>query len=419
MNLAGLNVEGAEVRAAVIRKGFAGRGARLLHTEDFGLPADRAARSDALKEIIKKLAEAHAIKGVVFGLPPSLFSHHLIEMPRMKKEELRGAVAFELERHLPLLPEEYSFDFMKTGDRQAAGLFLLAARKDALNWLAEAVAAAGVKLLGIRCSVLELLNDFFAGEQARPGSFVFAYAGRQDCHIAVVRGGVVETMKTVPLSMAQAEVERLSKKESLEVFTAGQSCFNPALCYRNITMDIAHSVANSAARKGVFRMDFTPPAFVPEKRDPYAYSLWSMAGLCVLFYFLTPVVGFYRDYASSRSVRQEIDGLKSTASELLEIRRELEEIRQKKRFLLEFQGRMNMPVKVLSAISEAMPKEAWLQGFSVDEKGKVEIRGFSNKSALLISPLEKSPVFRKVEFSNPVVTREGMERFSIRMEIER
>ncbi len=60
--------------------------------------------------------------------------------------------------------------------------------------------------------------------------------------------------------------------------------------------------------------------------------------------------------------------------------------------------------------------DAYLTSVSADEKGKVEIEGFAKRAAGIIGPLEKSPLFKDVEFVSPVTVREGMERFSLRMQ---
>ena len=95
----------------------------------------------------------------------------------------------------------------------------------------------------------------------------------------------------------------------------------------------------------------------------------------------------------------------------------METIYEKRKLLHEFQGKRNLNIKVLTELSRVLPKDVWLTGMSVDEKGKVDMEGFAKRAAGIIEPLSKSKLFRKIEFVSPIISQDGQEKFSIRLEL--
>ena len=410
MITAGLNIEGRRLQIAVVRKGL--RGITHLHSEEMELPDEQAQRGQALAEAVQKLQKDFGAKSVVFGLAPGKFARFTVELPELKEKDIRNALSFELEKHLPLLPEEYIFDYLRLpSEKGKLNLLVFALKSDSVSWLKEAVNGTGIKIKGIKCGFFELLGEF-TRRHAKPEA-VFAYCGTGECFIASLRKNAPEWLKTVDLEKAREEIAGAAKGE--EVFIAGETGHFTALSYSNVPLEPAFVLAYD--KGGPLSMDFMPLG--PAGRDLYTYGLYSLAGAAVLLLLLSPVLGFYKEYKAQAEIKREMDSLKATAHELVEIRRELEKINEKREFLLGVRSDMNGPIKALSAMSAALPKDAWLWSFSMDEKGTIETKGFSKTAALLIKPLEGSPVFKDVQFSAPVHVREGWERFTIKMEMEK
>ena len=73
----------------------------------------------------------------------------------------------------------------------------------------------------------------------------------------------------------------------------------------------------------------------------------------------------------------------------------------------------------LQAMTSAVPRTAYLTTFRY--KGdRIEVDGIAQNAAGLISVLERSPLFKNVEFTAPTTKYlQTQERFSLRMELER
>jgi hypothetical protein len=78
-----------------------------------------------------------------------------------------------------------------------------------------------------------------------------------------------------------------------------------------------------------------------------------------------------------------------------------------------------MTMNILRELTLILPKNAWLSRARITATS-VDIEGYSGKATELLSKLEASKYFRKVEFSSPIMrdARMTAERFNIKMEIE-
>jgi len=76
-----------------------------------------------------------------------------------------------------------------------------------------------------------------------------------------------------------------------------------------------------------------------------------------------------------------------------------------------------MAIRVLKDLTAVVPDNAWIINLVVDEKGLVEIEGFSRKTSDLVTALDKSKLFKNIAFAAPILFRDGEERFSLKFEV--
>jgi Tfp pilus assembly protein PilN len=69
-------------------------------------------------------------------------------------------------------------------------------------------------------------------------------------------------------------------------------------------------------------------------------------------------------------------------------------------------------------LSRAVPADTWVINLSVDDKGNIEMEGFSRKTSDLVLALEKAGLFKSIAFAAPIISREGEERFSLKLEVK-
>ncbi|MBS1113512.1 MAG: Fimbrial assembly family protein, partial [Nitrospirae bacterium] len=82
-------------------------------------------------------------------------------------------------------------------------------------------------------------------------------------------------------------------------------------------------------------------------------------------------------------------------------------------------GTRRMSLDILKELTAILPKSAWLSRVRVSETN-VDLEGYATSASGLLSKLEASSFFKKVEFASPTFrdTRMNADRFNIKMEIE-
>jgi len=421
LNIAGLNIEGQRVKASFVQSRL-GLGAKQLEEDSIvDLPLHAADRTSTLKEALEQWRDDYGIKGVVVGLGLSDFSHHFIDLPVSSKADAAGALVFELEKYLPLAPDEYQYDFHYLGqspDREGSRVLVLAIRKDRLRWIEQAVTESGLKFLAVRCLDIEIVNEFLRNESVRD-VILITQADNGFNVMGIGEKGPTSLKTLPPQELLQREVSSLADIYDGGIFIAGANEHEVLKDLPAKTLEISMSSLTNVSplRRPTVNMNFLSGRLRPRQVDYFTYTAASLAGLCILLFFMTSLLAYYKDSSSLSHITRRINEIKSTSSSLVETRREIEASNAKLAFLHEFQLERNRHIAILNEVSITLPKNAWLTSYLSDEKGTVELEGYARSSAAIIAPFENSAMFKDVEFTSPVTVRDGRERFSIKMQV--
>ncbi|MCU0651457.1 MAG: pilus assembly protein PilM [Candidatus Omnitrophica bacterium] len=142
-----------------------------LEITNFGIKDIRTAK-DMPEAIMQLMAEAQiTTKEINIGLSgESVVARHL-SMPKMNEEELRKAIVYELEDHIPFKPEEVYLDFHIVGDDPNSPnkmrVFLVATKKDVLDSRVELLQKAGLEPKIITMDALALMNALYFNYSAK------------------------------------------------------------------------------------------------------------------------------------------------------------------------------------------------------------------------------------------------------------
>jgi Tfp pilus assembly protein PilN len=418
LKVAGLSIEGSKIRASIVSKGIGP--AKSLATDELTLPSDPEERNTAFKEALERWKGSYGISGVVVGFGLSHFSHRIVELPVRLKDDIRNALVFEMEKYLPLEPDQYSLDFhtleyFKEGSKN----IVLATRKEKLRWIFDCLTETGLKFLGAKCTALEAANELISAINVSDALMV--YPAESVYQIVGLRGSNPELLKVAKTrEEATADIETLLESYGSILYVAGEKSamefdrFNP----RSLPINAAYLMAATVSGRKQIKTDFMPDEFTTPKKDYYPYALVLICAACVAIFFSTTVLAYIKDYRALKLVNSRIEELRTETREVIESERKVSAAQENLRFLVKFRSGKNVKIRILSELSKILPRSAWLTSISTDEQGKVEIEGFADKAADIIPPLENSPLFKDVEFSSPVIVKEGLERFSLKMQVE-
>ena len=419
MRIAGLSIEWLKVKASFISKGFGAP--RFLGTDEVTLPPGDEARDEALVQALTAWKKKHGLTGLTVGLGLINFSSHTVKLPVRTRADVAQALKFEMEKYLPLQPDQYVFDFCTVeATSEGSTNIVLAVRKERLKWISDCTAAAGLRLLAIRCNALEAATELLGSVNViealliRPDDGAYELIGIRNATAVLLRHAASP-------QEALSEARKLAGSFGGVLYVAGaEKHLNDfkELNARSFALQSASLIAQSASRKGRLSLDFVPAELVAARTDYYPYVIAAMCAAALLLFFMTSTLSYYKDYRALRLVNLKITKIKNSTKGLIETRNKTDTALEKVRFLKDFQEKKNRKIKIISELSDLMPRDAWLIGLSADEKGKVTIEGYARRTASVIEPLEKSPLFSDVEFTSPVTVREGKERFSLSMRVE-
>lgn len=414
----GVNFSPGGLHAAVIESRFGM--ARPVKSEDVVMPEKPEEHAGFITDTFIRWKKEHLPDGVVIGLPLQHFSHHLVDMPAMGRADMKKALLFEMEKYLPLPVEEYIFDFLAMpAEKGRVKALVFSVKRDYVNSVLKPVKEAGMDILSIRCRTLSALAGLLdvAGEKAINGIFVtitdssYEIAGLKNSMPAYMKG----FMKKIDLSL---ELERLMVLYPGKVYFTGNIAPSIAEKFnsRKFEISVPNALAGSEVKKTFLNLDFLPEEFARKKKDPYPYIVGGLAAASLVVFLLTGLVAYYKEWSALRTIEERRAALKSKSSGVIEARRKLNLLQNDRKVLMGFAGRSNLATKVLADLSEVLPNNVWLINVSIDDKGKVEIEGFTQKTANLVDAFEKSKAFTKVSFSAPIIAKEGEERFALKME---
>lgn len=163
------------------------------------------------------------------------------------------------------------------------------------------------------------------------------------------------------------------------------------------------------------QVNFLPTDQRRARRSSTALNLM-LVGLLLALLFLALWLPLDRQRLLLDEQHERLTGLRVEASDVGQLREQIETQRSAGRFLFEKRRREPRLMLLLTELTQRIPDNTWVQNFSI-RKGKVEIRGESVEAYGLIPLLEASPVFKDVKFKSTVTSnnRTKRERFHIEL----
>jgi Tfp pilus assembly protein PilN/RNase H-fold protein (predicted Holliday junction resolvase) len=417
--LLGVDFDSRKVRMAASEVRF--RTVRHLKSEELILAGNKEERAAALSEALQGWKKKYSPDGVVIGLPLQHFSVRLLEMPTMARDDMRRALQFEMEKHLPLPVDEYVFDFLTSKGRKGYRALVFSIRKDTVHALHKTMSDAGMAVVSIRCRTIDLLNSMAEISHDKQMNGVFVHAADDDYELAAIEDAGVVSVKRIPKQHDLAnEVELALQQYPGKVYASGEfeQLMLERFTARKAQIFSSYALLSSFAKKQRFSLEFIPPELAGQKKDFYPYAIAGCAVAAIAFFLLTGFVAYLKDAYALNSIEAQINAIKTKASGVIETRKKLDALQDDRRVLVDFLDRSNRAVKAMRDLSQTVPSDTWIINLSLDDKGNIEVEGFSRKTSDLVLTLEKSGRFKSIAFAAPIISREGEERFSLKLEVK-
>jgi Tfp pilus assembly protein PilN len=154
------------------------------------------------------------------------------------------------------------------------------------------------------------------------------------------------------------------------------------------------------------------------KKTPMAITallLLIIAGLVSVFM----IIPLQREEKILQEIDRQINARKEEVRKVESLKKEIDALSNDIATIRSFKDAKPMTLIILKEQTNVLPKTVWLTRTRITDTA-VDIEGYASSATEIISKLEASPYFRKVEFASPTIrdTRLNSDRFVIKMELE-
>jgi type IV pilus assembly protein PilM len=225
----GLDIDRGAIKAVQLSQG--GGNYTLQHVGYRRLPVGAIAEGevgdhDLLAYELKEFWASHSFKGkaVYLGVANQKVVVRLLDFPRMSPEDLKGAISFEAQDHIPMPIDEAILDYMVLGPRGEGSdldrILIVAAQREMISRYSSAVRIAGLRPQGVDVKALSLLRSTLPSSLFNDeGAILLLDVGTEITNLVVAQGGSPTLTRFISggagyLAQAVAEAANLPEEEA-------------------------------------------------------------------------------------------------------------------------------------------------------------------------------------------------------------
>lgn len=232
----GLDIDRSAIKAVQAVKSRSGY--VLQHVGYHKLPPGtivegEVADHDLLASEIKEFWSSHSFKGksVLLGVANQKVVVRLVDFPRMSEEDLKSAIGFEAQDHIPMPMDEAVMDYLSLGPAGEGSeldrILIVAAQRDMISRFSSAVRAGGLRPVGVDVKALALTRSILPEASLNEDSAVVLLdIGAEITNLVISQGGAPTFTRSLPggsFSFAQA----ISEAANLDEEAAEKQLMNP------------------------------------------------------------------------------------------------------------------------------------------------------------------------------------------------
>ena len=410
-------------------------------------------KSKAVSRLIEGFIRENKISpaSIFLGIPRHTVILRYLELPIAVKENLRETLGYELEKHVPFVPEEVYFDFQIVSEDKSAArlqLLLVVAKKEVLSPVLAVSEHLGFGVSGVGITATALA-DYFSWASRKDSVTLrsFVYARGDHIELGLVKDGMLRYSRdlsrdegfidTIPKILSKMRLDFPDGEEPLEAVSCGIKRDDPLLEHLDTTEGIAqhpvdlsagqipdvslmaaYGLALKGVRKSSMGINLLPPVLRKKPSRLKVYALFGLAALVLLGALAWGGGVFLQRQQTLDRLDSEIKKLASQLKNFEQIKAERKRTEERIDYLNTFRQGGPPILDIMKELSERIPKSAWVSRFDFSEKG-IEIEGEAASASQLIPLLEASRMFKDVAFLSTISkNRDGNERFRIGLNLK-
>jgi type IV pilus assembly protein PilM len=222
----GMDIDRGALKAVQLSK--SGGSYTLRHVGYHRLPPGtivegEVADPELLAAEIKEFWSSHSFKGksVVLGVANQRVVVRLLSFPHMEEEDLKSAISFEAQDHIPMSLDEAVLDYVVLGPQgsDVDRILVVAAHKEMVGGFTSAVRAGGLRPVGVDVKALSLTRSTFPDAFFDEGATLLLDVGTELSNLVIVQGGSPTLTRFIPMGLddlvrAVSEAADLSEEEA-------------------------------------------------------------------------------------------------------------------------------------------------------------------------------------------------------------
>lgn len=393
---------------------------------------------------------------LTLSIPKAWAVIKIAQFPAAVKENLSGAVSYELDRLTPFSPEDAFYDFRELKEEDGKlSVLITAAKSDLITPYVDALKEKGLNVNRLAVNILGMDRLCRQINWGKSDDFMFVEIGEKGIDGIVSDNGFLTAafsdkfpaddektkIETIIGDMAPYIKMSTQKGKSLRIL-AHIKDKNPVIremlkirSEQPLTMldetDVNIGIQKSnkdipyAAVAGVLeslqpghRLNLLAKGTREASSPPLTLTIVLVLAIIALLvvYALAPLRAEEERIAEiDYQIMQRKDEVKKAEA----LKKELESVRNDISLINSFKENKPMALNIIKELALVLPKNAWLSRARITG-ATVEIEGNSASTSDLLPKLEASKYFEKVEIASPTYKdpRMNTERFSIKMAIE-
>ncbi len=380
------------------------------------------------KDRAEDLAAMSKVDEVVVGLPRRCCVLRFLEFPDLDEAELKGLVAYELERHLPFPPDKAWYGFQKLERREGkARLLLLAAKREDVEGFLDRVAQLGLQPTAVDASSFAAVNAFLFDRHGPSGdlrSLVSVHGN--EAEVSVVKGRVLLSSRAVSIGDGSFEPIVTELKRVAEaipggpgkVFVSGESNGLALRLKEELSIETeqwsprwspAHTAACGLALGGLGKrpvwVNLLPAERRKKTQEPAVTAMFALLCLVAVLGGSLLINSVFQERTMRDDLDRKVAKIQAETGALAALRKQSAQLEERVRQVNSLLEKQQQPLLVLKELAQLLPPTVSLTEVTIQDE-KVRVGGSTSSSASdLISVFERSAIFENAAFVSPISSR--------------
>ena len=390
---------------------------------------------------------------IFMGIPRDMVVLRYIELPLAVKENLRGALNYEMEKYVPISAEDLYFDYQVLSEDKVDNrlkVLLIVVKKSYIDPYFDFRDRLGAGISGIEITSTAMTNYFSCRPDMSDGNaHAIVYLRDDNLELNLVKERLLNYSKSVRVAETEGNLHSLVLQElkPLREVLGEHGRVEAAFCGSEVGIELLNRLreegdldirpvelsgitvpsyalipAYGLALKGVRKVPMEINLLPPERRKKPSkagyYTMFVLTGLVILSVIAWGGSNIVRQKLDLSRLNAEIKSLDGKIANIERIKTKCKKLEDQIDCLNALRGVHLPTLNILKDLSQRIPENAWVNKFDFSDK-EVKIEGYADSASELIPLIETSPLFKDAAFLSSITkSRDGKEKFRIGLKIK-